>query len=284
MSEAYTHTEAFRGATFSDADFTGATFRDCNLTGVRIVASDVADFRVSGLHGRLGTIIVNDVDVTAFVTAELDRRHPERVQLRAMRAAGDYRAMWDTVERLWTDTLTRAEQLPESARHDRVDGEWSLVETLRHLVFADDVWVGRMILDEPAYSPLGLPPTDYPAPRLPELGIDPDARPSYAEVVALHADRRARMRDVLGALTDGELAEIRTAVPAPAWGQESHPVGACLRVVMEEHCEHRRYAIRDLALLENKLGPAVASAETKLRIACPAMPHSESRHSGASST
>jgi hypothetical protein len=83
-----------------------------------------------------------------------------------------------------------------------------------------------------------------------ELGIDLDARPSYAEVVALHADRSAQMRGVVEALTDTELEQIRTAAPAPAWGVESHSVGDCLRVVMEEHCEHRRFAVRDLALLE----------------------------------
>ncbi len=248
----YTHTDAFRGATFIDADFTGATFRDCDLSQVTIVASEVADFRVSGLHGSIGTVVVNDVDVTAFVAAELDRRHPERVQLRAMRTADDYRGMWDTVERFWSDTLTRAELLPESVRHERVDNEWSLVETLRHLVFADDVWLGRMIHDEPAYHRLGLPPTDYPASRVPELGIDLDARPSYTEVLALHTERRVRMRGVLEALTDNELEQIRTAVPAPVWGVESHSVGACLRVLMREHCAHRRYAVRDLAQLESR--------------------------------
>ncbi len=110
MADEYTHTAAFRGATFRDADVTGATFRDCDLTDVRIVATEIADFRVSGLHGRVGTVVVNDVDVTAFVTAELDRRHPQRVQLRAMRTADDYRAMWDTFEGLWSDTVARAER------------------------------------------------------------------------------------------------------------------------------------------------------------------------------
>jgi hypothetical protein len=97
---------------------------------------------------------------------------------------------------------------------------------------------------------LGLPPTDYLAEGLPELGIDLDAHPSYAEVVALHAEGRAQVRGVVEDLTDAELDQIRTAVPAPAWEVESHSVGECLRVVMNEHCEHRRFAVRDLALLE----------------------------------
>src|SRR4051794_1120417 len=105
MTAEYTHTDAFRGAaTFRDADLTGATFRDCDLTKVRIVSSQVADLRVSGFGGSVGTVVVDDVDVTAFVAAELDRQYPERVQLRTIRTADDYRAMWNTIERLWSHT------------------------------------------------------------------------------------------------------------------------------------------------------------------------------------
>lgn len=251
MAAEYTQTDAFRGATFTDVDLTGATFRECDLTRVTIVAAEVDDLRISGHGGRIGTVIVNDVDVTAFVAAELDRRYPERVQLRGMRTADDYRAMWDTIERLWAQTLVEAQRLPEAMRHERVGGEWAFVETLRHLVFAIDVWVGRMIGGEAApFHPLGLPPTDYPAAGATELGIDLNARPSYAEMVTLHAQRRATLRGVVEALTDTELEQIRTAAPAPEWGVESHSVGGCLKTVMGEHCEHRRYAMRDLALLE----------------------------------
>ncbi|MEH0820975.1 MULTISPECIES: DinB family protein [unclassified Micromonospora] len=122
-------------------------------------------------------MVVDDVDVTAFVAAELDRRHPERLQVRAMRTADDYRAMWDALERLWSDTLARAEQLPEAVRHERADDEWSFAETLRHLIFAIDVWVGRMLLgEEKPYHRLGLPPTDYSRQDAAELGIDLEAR------------------------------------------------------------------------------------------------------------
>jgi len=79
---------------------------------------------------------------------------------------------------------------------------------------------------------------------MPQLGLDLDARPSYAEVLALQAERRARIRGIVAGVTDSELEQIRTAVPAPAWGMESHSVGGCLRVVMREHSEHRRYAVR----------------------------------------
>lgn len=251
MAGEYQGTAEFRGASFRVADLRGATFRDCDLSGVRIVSSRVAGLYVSGFDGCAGTVVVDDVDVTAFVAAELDRRHPERVRLRAVRTAADYRAMWDILEHLWSDTVARAERLPESARRQRVDGEWSFVETLRHLVFAVDSWVGRMIRAERApYHRLGLPPTDCSAAAAAELGLDPAAHPPYAEVLAAYADRAARVRDVVGGLTDGDLDQVRTGALMPGEDPESHSVGECLRVVLAEHCAHHRYTVRDLARLE----------------------------------
>ena len=108
--------DAFHGASFTGADFTGAKFRDCDLRQVKITDSWLVDVRVSGL---VGNFVVNDVDVAAFVEGELDKRHPERVQLRELRTAGDYRAMWDRIERLWAETVARAGRLPEPALHQR---------------------------------------------------------------------------------------------------------------------------------------------------------------------
>ena len=81
MPHEHDDTTAFRGAQFTGVDFTGATFRDCDLRRVKIVDSWLVDVNVSGL---IGDVVVNDVDVTAFVEAELDRRHPERAQVREM--------------------------------------------------------------------------------------------------------------------------------------------------------------------------------------------------------
>jgi hypothetical protein len=244
------NTRAFRGASFHYADVSGATFRDCDLRGVRIVSSFVDGLVVSGFSGRSGPVVVDDVDVSAYVAAELDRRHPERVRLREARSADDLRALWTDLERLWDDTLARAGRLPEATLQQRVDGEWSFVETLRHLVFATDTWVDGWLRGQAApFSPLGVPPTDLAPEEWPTIGLDPDARPSFSDAAVLFADRRARMRAAVDEVTDDQLEEPRTGTPVPAWGEETHPVGECLRVVMEEHIEHRRFAERDLATL-----------------------------------
>jgi DinB superfamily len=239
---------AFRGASFLVADLAGAKFVDCDMRGVKIVDSLLVHVNVSGY---VSDFTVNGVDVTSFVADELDRRHPERVQLREMQSADDFRAMWGTVERLWSDTVTRAGLLSESARHERVDDEWSLVETLRHLVFITDSWARRTVLDEPMpYHRLGLPQTAYRPADAAALGMDLDARPSSAEVLAVRADRMELIRGVVAALTDSELLRPCTRSPAPGYPEEARSVGDCLGVVLEEECEHHRFAVRDLAVLE----------------------------------
>jgi hypothetical protein len=147
----------------------------------------------------------------------------------------------------------RAGTLPEALLQERVDGEWSLVETLRHLVFAVETWVGGWLLGEAApFSPLGLPPTDLPLSEWPSIGLDPAARPTSAEVFELFAERRVRVDKVLDELSEAQLEEPRTAAPVPLWGEETHTVRACLRTVLQETCDHRRFAERDLAVLASR--------------------------------
>ncbi len=257
MAADHAYDGAFRGASFTGADLTGAHFRDCDLRQVKITDSWLVDVRMSGL---IGNFVVNDVDVTAFVEAELDRRHPERAQLKAMRTPGDYRAMWDTIERLWSDTVARAGQLPEPALQTRVDEEWSFIETLRHLVFATDAWAGRMILDEPMpYHPFGLPHTPYPRADAAALGIDLDACPSLAQMMEVRGNRMALVRGIVDRLTDADLERVCPRLPAPGYPEETRSVGRCLRVIMDEECEHRRYAVRDLAVLEGDPGAGIAA-------------------------
>lgn len=248
MSEHYENTSKFRGGSFLAADLTGARFRDCDLRQVRIIDSWLADVRLSGYVDKL---VVNDVDVTGFVQAELDRQHPERLQVRQMKTAAEYLAAWTGLEELWAGTVVRFGQLPEAARSQRVDDEWSLIETLRHLVFATDAWASRTVLDEEMpYHRLGLTHSGYPPADAAALGIDLDASPSFDEVLQARAGRQAVVRGIVEGLTDAELDRMCARLPAPGYPEEPHSVGTCLRVVMREECEHRRYLVRDLAVLE----------------------------------
>jgi len=241
--------EQFRGARFDVADLRGARFTDCDLSGVTIRDGWLVNVSISGY---LSNVTVNGVDVTEFVSAELDRRHPERVQFREGQTADDVRAMWDTIERLWAQAAERAGRLPAAALARQVNEEWSFEQTLRHLVFITDAWASRTVLDEAMpYHPLGLPQSWYPASSAAALGIDLSAQPGYDEVLAARADRMAVMRRIVTGLTDDELGRPCPRSPAPGYPDEERTVIDCLGVVMEEEIEHYRFSVRDLAVLES---------------------------------
>ena len=237
----------FRAARFDVADLRGARFTDCDLTGVTIRDGWLVDVSISGY---LSNVTVNGVDVTGFVSAELDRRHPERVQFREGQNADDFRAMWDTIERLWADAAGRAGRLPAAALTEQVNDEWSFAQTLRHLVFITDAWASRTVLDEPKpYHPLGLPQSWYPPADAAALGIDLTAQPGYAEIVAARTGRMAVMRRIVADLTDADLGRGCQRTPAPGYPEEERTVAECIAVVMDEEIEHYRFAVRDLAVL-----------------------------------
>lgn len=85
-----------------------------------------------------------------------------------------------------------------------------------------------------------------------DIGIDPDAAPSFDEVLVIHAERRSQMSKALAAVTDAELNQPRTASPVPRESEETVSVRECVFTVLEEHWEHRRYVLRDLAVLHNR--------------------------------
>ena len=53
------------------------------------------------------------------------------------------------IEDVWRATIGRARALPGPLLFERIDGEWSLTETLRHLVSATGCWLLRMIRQVP---------------------------------------------------------------------------------------------------------------------------------------
>jgi hypothetical protein len=232
------------GAGFHDVDLSNARFRLVNLTGVMMRDAYLVNVDISG---RIKNLRVNGVDVVPLVEAELDRRYPDRAKMRPADAAG-FREAWEILQRLWQQTVERARGMDPELLHERVDQEWSFIETLRHLVFATDAWVNRAILGDPSpWHPLGLPPDDVHEPGLPG---DRDARPSLDEVLALRADRMAAMGRIIADLTDEKLAGRTDPVTEPGFPEpESFAVRRCLQTILREEWEHRLYAERDLDVL-----------------------------------
>ncbi|WP_154794443.1 DinB family protein [Occultella kanbiaonis] len=240
--------DQLRGARIHLSDLTGLEIRDCEVSGLKIVDCYGRDVYLGGDFQR---VVVNDVDVTSYVEAELDRLHPTRVMARDAASPDDYRAAWQAIETQWEATLDRARQLPEAMLHEQVNGEWSFVETQRHLLFAGDAWLGNAVLEEEApFHPLGFPAGGTPADAAADLGLTIEATPTLDDVLAQRLERMATMRKVVEGLTATELDRVCGRKPADTYPDQALVAGRCLRVVLKEEAEHHRYAVRDLAVLE----------------------------------
>lgn len=254
------------GRSFRDADLSGARFHIVDLSGARISQADLTGAVFRGVEfvdvvidGEVQNLVVNGVEVSGFVEAELDRRDPDRPKMRPTDADG-FREAWDIVERRWAETVAHARQLDPELLHASVDGEYSFIQTLRHLTFATDTWISRVVFGDPRpWHPLGLP-FDEMRPH-PDVPWDREARPSLDEVLAVRADRMGLVRRVVDDLTDEELDRRTTPVEGPGWPPaDAYEVRRCLLIVLNEEYHHRRFAERDLAALQAEAG-ATADAD-----------------------
>lgn len=223
----FENTDELRGAEFVNVDLTGARFKEAMLVDVR-------------MSGDVRGLFVNDVEVGPLIRAELDRRHPERKKLVPSNADG-VREAWAAVEGIWNSTMERASALPEALLHERVDGEWSFLETVRHLVFVIDAWISGNALGRTGqFHPAGVAPTFILDPGA--MGIDIDADPSLAEVVEVRNERTDIVRELVAELTDADLNQ-KTG---------EHAMLGCLWTLFDEEWHHHWYATRDLDTLTSR--------------------------------
>jgi hypothetical protein len=108
----------FRTVDLSDAQFRAVYLKGAVMRGVELVEVDI--------HGAIENVTINGVEIGPLVSAELDRRYPDRAKMGTTDPPG-FREAWDVVERLWDGTVARARRLPPELLHESVGGEWSFV-------------------------------------------------------------------------------------------------------------------------------------------------------------
>jgi hypothetical protein len=229
---------------FTDQDLTEAEFRECVLDRSRLIGVVMQDAVIDGLVTNL---VVNGVEVTEYVEAELDRRHPVRVLIRSD-DPGVIRDGWRRLRADWRATVQRMRATP-GVEHRSVNDEWSAVQTLRHLVFVHDSWFRRCCLGsaEP-FTPIGLGPAFLPD----DQGLDASADPTLDEVLAVREEQATELEGWLDAVTAEQLQE-----PAPIPDNDMWPpyaggrsVRQCLATVLDEEWAHHQFCVRDLDLIE----------------------------------
>lgn len=224
------------GSVFWGADMKGSTFRDVDLTGTRISHAWFVDVEIDALVEK---VVINGVDVTAYVN-ERDAWYPLRAMIRPS-TVDEMRTAWQAMEAAWAVAITTAQALPAGAIDQSVNGEWSFVQTVRHMVMAIDKWFTSPVLGE-HFSPIGLPNTgslDFPFP-----GVDLTVTPSAEQALEVLADRYAKVRSYIDTLDPDELDRTIDVLE-----NGPHPLREGLFTVFEEAFWHLRYATRDLEVL-----------------------------------
>lgn len=229
----FENTDDLQDAEFVNVDLSGARFRNVDLTGARVMEAQLVNARFSGLiHG----LVVNDVEVAPLIYAEMARRFPERTKLLPSDADG-VREAWSVIENLWAATKERVGALPESTLNERVDDEWSLLETLRHLIMVTDSWISGTVL--------GRTGQHYRYGVLPSFITDPepfgivDGAPASDEVIAVREERMDVVRALVAGITDEDL-QLECG---------DQTVLTCLWTLFDEEWHHNWFANRDLDVL-----------------------------------
>ncbi|MDX6256356.1 MAG: hypothetical protein QOJ11_2690 [Frankiales bacterium] len=232
---------------FEEQDFTDAEFRECDLTRARLIGVVLQDAVIDGLVTNL---VVNGVEVSSYVEAELDRRHPVRLLIRSADPT-DLRRAHQQLQVEWLTAVERLGEMPDGSEHQHVAGEWSAVQTLRHLVFVHDSWFRRCCLGSARqFTAIGLASPFVPDQA--EQGLDQAADPSLEEVLAVRDEQAGELRQWLAAVTADELsadAPVPAGIGWPPYAK-GKSVLQCLRVVLNEEREHHGFCVRDLGLLE----------------------------------
>ena len=212
------------GATFEDVNLAGATIRNANLEGLRIEDANIDGLTVFGFR------------VDELIEAELDRRDPERARLKIRdpydpEAVGEVMVRLEEIRAAFRQRLRATDAGLLTARPNA--NEWSALENVRHMLFAEDLYLNRLILqnDKPLSS-LGLLP-DFLQSRagFEDMGREPsdNLETVLAAWDAVHADMRAFLVDLtperLQSPTRNLDGDFRGTVGGVLQGLARHDVG-----------------------------------------------------------
>lgn len=230
---------------FNNQDLTDSEFRECDFTRARLIGVVMQDAIIDGL---IRNLVINGVEVSAYVEAELDRRHPTRVLIRStdpLELLKGFRA----IRAAWLATLERLHRMPSGSEHQRVGGEWSSLETLRHLVFVHECWFRRCCLGSTGpLTAFGLVP-DYVLEH--EPGLDRTATPSLDEVLTVRELQSAELDRWLSTVTAEALSKPAPVPEGSGWPPYARGMSVleCAHVVLNEEWEHHGFCVRDIGLL-----------------------------------
>jgi hypothetical protein len=255
MSETFEHRD-MSGSCFLDINLANARFENVNLSGtlfdnVYMAGATVSNANLQGFcvkDAYVAGMTVNGFSITELIDAEMDRRDPERLRLR-IKDTSDPQAVREMVARLEKlrnnfCSMLRSKKADVLALRP-APKEWSAIECVRHLVFAEDLYINREIQNNhQPLNPVGmLPDFALNDPQYADAGKDPAV--DLETVLAAWQKIHTVTRQFLAAVTSDEL---KRNVNTP--GNNVSTVGGVLQVMAQHDLIHIRQAEAALAVAE----------------------------------
>jgi uncharacterized protein YjbI with pentapeptide repeats len=246
MNQTFEHCD-MGGSVFRDVNLGGATFEDVNLAGAMIRNANLEGMCIE--DANINGLTVFGFRIDELIEAECDRRDPERARLE-MRDLYDPEAVREVIARLeelraaFRQRLRAADAELLAARPSA--DEWSALENVRHMLFAEDLYLNRFILqNEKPWNRLGLLP-DFLLSCEGYVGVGGESSDDLETVLAawdtVHADTQAFLAD----LTPEKLRSPARNLD----GELVKTVGQILQGLARHDLEHIRQAESALAALE----------------------------------
>jgi len=188
--------------------------------------------------------------VDQLIEAEMDRRDPERLRLRMMDPFDPacVRAVFNRLDQVRADfaSFLRATD-QQLIRRRPAPSEWSAIENLRHLIFAEDLYTHRWLLqDAEPWCPYGLLPAFIQDdPHYQGVGNQPDA--NLETFLAAWAGIYAQTRQFIASVTREELHRDTSQLD---FGQGT--VSNVLQVMAQHDLDHIRQAEAAIRTIQQK--------------------------------
>jgi hypothetical protein len=234
------------GASFNDVNLGEAAFEDVNLGGATICKASLVGLTID--EANIGGMKVFGIEIEPLIEAERDRRDPERGRLR-MEDPHDPESVCTVLERLEQVRDGFRERLratpPDVLGARPAPDQWSALEHVRHLVFAEDMYLNRWILrnDKP-FSQIGLLP-DFLANEPWCSGVGSQPCDDLESALAAWNEIHAGTREFVASVT---VEELRRDTGDVDFGQGT--VGGVLQGMARHDLHHIREAEAAIARVQ----------------------------------
>lgn len=237
MNERYENRD-MAGTLFHNVNLHKATFDDVNMEGVQIRNANLKNMTIN--DANIAGLTIFGMRIDQLIGAELDRRDPERTRLRMSDISDpeEVRRVLVHLDELRVEFYARLRATPPDVlnAHPGPD-RWSALEHVRHLVFAEDMYLNRWLLrnDQP-WCKLGfLPPFLDGNPAFADIGTEPteDLETVLAAWDTIHTGMQAFVAEITPEILKRDTSDVD-------FGQDC--VGGVLQGMAQHDLEHIRMA------------------------------------------